>query len=81
MSVPDDHREQVLRFLAGAGSPLDSGVSAIAGFVLVIELSTPSGERGIVKISSDAGGYPLPWYAAGGLLNGAIGMPDFDESV
>ena len=77
-----EYREQVLRFLQGETSPLDGDGGAIYGFVLVTELVTPSGERGLARLTSDAGGSPLPWYAIGGLLNGAMQLRgDFDESL
>lgn len=71
------HRDEFLRCLQGTTDPLDGG-SAVSGFLLVVELLTPDGERGVVRVTSDGIGRPLPWHTAQGLAAAARDLDDFD---
>jgi hypothetical protein len=72
-----EHRAELLTCLQGTTDPLDGG-AMVAGFLLVVELLTTDGERGVVRISSDAGGTPLAWHTAQGLAAAAAQLDDFD---
>jgi len=58
------HRLPVMDYIGQSYS--DTG-QVVIGLAMVIELVDAEGERGVHKITSDAGGHPLPWYACDGL--------------
>jgi hypothetical protein len=54
-------RHPLLAFLQSGYSDIDAECVVI-GFGLVVEVLDKNGERGIHKVTSDAGGQPMPWY-------------------
>jgi hypothetical protein len=75
--VVSEHRRVILDVLQGADSPIDA--AAVVGFGLVIELLLPDGQRGTVKVTSDAAGRPQPWYMAEGYAAVLRDIAEFDE--
>lgn len=50
--------------------------AVVTGFGLVVELIDQDGRRGVHKVTSDAGGYPLHWTTIHGL---SCALDELDE--
>jgi hypothetical protein len=59
-------RQPILSFLQGHTNELDDD-AVVIGFALIVEALGKNGERCIIKLTSDAGGLPLPYYTVEGL--------------
>lgn len=59
-------RQPILGFLQGHTNELDDD-AVVIGFALIVEALGKNGERAIIKLTSDAGGLPLPYYTVEGL--------------
>ena len=74
------HRLAILEVLQGNGDVMDD-TAVVVGYGLVIEMVTPSGTRGVVKITSDATGAPQPHYPyAAGYARALDEMTEFDDA-
>lgn len=73
-----EHRRAILDVLQGNGDVLDD-TAVVVGFGLVVEMVTPGGERGVVKITSDGAARPAPWYAAHGYAAALTELAEFDH--
>jgi hypothetical protein len=68
-----ERRMGIMDFLSHSYADIDG---IVIGVGMLIEFVGKNGERGIHKITSDAGGHPLPWYANEGF---AVAMSTLDE--
>ena len=73
-----EHRLAILNVLQGNGDVMDD-TAVVVGYGIVIEMVTPAGTRGTVKITSDANGSPQPHYPyAAGYAKALDEMSEFD---
>ncbi len=81
MSVEQENlRQPILSFLQGHTNELDDD-AVVIGFALIVEALGKNGERAIIKLTSDAGGFPLPYYTVEGLAIALNQECEADELV
>ena len=70
----------LLEFLSGT-SERQVGDGVVIGYAMVLEVIDENGSRGIAKVTSDAGGHPLPWYIVEGLASALSDANEFDDPI